>query len=232
MKKTFNWTKYLFETLSIFVAVLSAFTLNNWSQNRRDHKAEKEIIIEVKNAVQIDLRMIRNNKQEYLYSKKSCEYLMDLINNKPVNQDSIQKKYKSVFDNAIFFPNRTGYDGLVTKGLDIVEDKLLRTRVGYYYNYYFDVLIKLEEQEQTQAYKNYYFPINNILINNMQFNESGKLIEIKQPIHVSELDKKKLYTYLWMIKYNIDIKLNIYQHLEDQMLILEEHAKKAIKELD
>ena len=231
-KKDFSWVKYLFETLSIFIAVISAFTLNNWNQNRRDHKAEKEIVIELKNAVQIDLRTIRSNKAEYLYSKKSCDYLKNLINNKSVNQDSIQIIYKSIFDNAIFAPNKTGYDGLVTKGLGIVKDKLLRQRISYYYNYYFDILVKLEEHEQGQAHKNYYFPINNILIKNMRFNEAGELIEIKQPISISELDKKKLYSYLWMIKHNIEIKINIYQHLEDQMLILEKHAEKTIKDLD
>jgi len=229
--KTFSWTKYLFESLSIFIAVVSAFALNNWNQDRRDLRAEKEILIEVKNSVQIDLRTIRSNKSEYLYSQKSCDYLKDLIDGKPVNQDSIQKMYVSIFENAIFAPNKTGYDGLVAKGLDIIKDKLLRKRIGYYYNYYFDILIKLEEQEQTQPYKNYYFPINNILIKNMQFNDEGKLIAIKQPVLVSELDEKKLHTYLWMLKRNLKIKINIYQHLEDQMMIVEKHTKNTIKEL-
>ena len=53
--KTFSWKKYVFETLSIFIAVVSAFALNNWNLNRRDRVAEKEILIEVKNGIENDL---------------------------------------------------------------------------------------------------------------------------------------------------------------------------------
>ena len=228
----FNWKKYLFETLSMFIAVLSAFALNTWNQNRRDTEAEREILVEVENSIQIDLYTIRSNKSEYIYSKKSCDYLLDLINGKPVNQDSIQKKYLSIFENVIFSSNKTGYDGLVAKGLDIVKDKLLRKRIGYYYNYYFDILAKFEEQEQTQAHKNYYFPINNILINDMEFNEQGKLIKIKQPLHISELEKKKLYSYLWMLKHNVEVKIDIYEKLEEQLTIVGDQTKEVIKNLD
>ncbi|MCC7526191.1 MAG: hypothetical protein IT250_15280 [Chitinophagaceae bacterium] len=33
-----NWGKYAFEFLSIFIAVVSAFALENWGQERRDRK--------------------------------------------------------------------------------------------------------------------------------------------------------------------------------------------------
>lgn len=230
--KTFSWKKYVFETLSIFIAVVSAFSLNNWNQNMRDHTAEREILKEMKNAIENDINTLEHNKARYIFGKKSCAYLRDLIDNKPVNQDSIQDYYNSIFADPIFTANKTGYDGLVTKGLDILKDDLLRKRISYYYNYYFNILGKLEsENEQMQAYKNYFFPINNVLVGYMEFDDEG-LLEIKQPINISELDKKKMYSYLWNLESNKEYKITIYTHFIEQIKVVEEHITKTLEEMD
>ena len=94
--KTFSWKKYVFETLSIFIAVISAFSLNNWNQNRRDKDAEIGILKEVRNSIKNDLLTLKTNKEGYIFSRKSCSYIRDLIENKPVNQDSISFKYPAI----------------------------------------------------------------------------------------------------------------------------------------
>ena len=50
-----NWKKYTFEFLSIFIAVSSAFALNNWNDNRRDRNAERKILEEIYNGLEKDL---------------------------------------------------------------------------------------------------------------------------------------------------------------------------------
>ncbi|WP_298511863.1 hypothetical protein [uncultured Kordia sp.] len=232
-KFVFNWKKYFFETLSMFIAVVSAFALSNWSQDRRDSNAEREILKAVVSALNNDLITIENNKLGNIFAKKSCVYLRDLINNKPVNQDSIQDYYNNVFADFSFTPNKTGYEGLTSKGLDIIKDDLLRVRITYYYNYYFDVLTKIEEQnEAVQAFKNYFFPINNVLANYMEFNDKGELIEIKQPIEISELDKKKIYSYLWQLESSREFKIMIYTQLETQLKVVQQHVKTTLDEMD
>ena len=94
--KTFSWKKYVFETLSIFIAVISAFSLNNWNQHRRDKDAEIGILKEVRNSIKNDLLTLKTNKEGYIFSRKSCSYIRDLIENKPVNQDSISFKYPAI----------------------------------------------------------------------------------------------------------------------------------------
>ena len=48
-KRTYKLVKYTFEFLSIFIAVISAFALNNWNDNRRDRLAENKILTEIYN---------------------------------------------------------------------------------------------------------------------------------------------------------------------------------------
>ena len=53
--KRANWKQYGFEFLSIFIAVISAFALSNWNDNRRDHRAETKILTEIYNGLEKDL---------------------------------------------------------------------------------------------------------------------------------------------------------------------------------
>jgi len=231
--KTFSWKKYVAETLSIFIAVVSAFALNNWNLNRRDNIAEKEILIEVKNGIENELTAFAYNKAGNTVAKRACGYLRDLIDNKTVNQDSLEDYYHYAFTDFLFSANKTGYQGLQSKGLDIVKDKLLRKRIAYYYNYQFDVLTKTEEQsEKVQAFKNYFFPINDALAEYMQFNELGELIEIRQPINITEKEKKKLFSYLWQLEASRDYKIGLYTNYEDQLKIVQEHLKNTLENLD
>ena len=47
-----NWKEYGFEFLSIFIAVLAAFALNNWNENRRDKHTEHKILTEISNGLE------------------------------------------------------------------------------------------------------------------------------------------------------------------------------------
>jgi len=50
-----KWRNYTFEFLSIFIAVISAFALNNWNDNRRDELAETKILNEIVNGLHKDI---------------------------------------------------------------------------------------------------------------------------------------------------------------------------------
>ena len=53
MKKN-KWKKYIIEFLSVFVAVVSAFALTNWNDNRKSSHSEQKILTEIRNGISID----------------------------------------------------------------------------------------------------------------------------------------------------------------------------------
>ena len=59
--KKAKWKKYSFEFLSIFVALISAFALNNWNDNRKDSLAESKILLEILNGLEKDKKDIELN---------------------------------------------------------------------------------------------------------------------------------------------------------------------------
>ena len=60
MKKS-NWKKYVFEFLSIFIAVVSAFALTNWNDHRNNSASEQNILTEIKNGIALDTKDFQNN---------------------------------------------------------------------------------------------------------------------------------------------------------------------------
>lgn len=67
-----NFGRYTFEFLSIFVAVVSAFALNNWNDNRRDEYAAEKILLEIQHGLDKDLEDININIFGHQTGINSC----------------------------------------------------------------------------------------------------------------------------------------------------------------
>ena len=74
-----NWKEKGFEFLSIFIAVVSAFALNNWNQNRRDDYSENKILIEISNGLEKDLDDIKENISGHKRGISACKYFRNAL---------------------------------------------------------------------------------------------------------------------------------------------------------
>ena len=88
MKKSKNWSKFLIEFISVFIAVVFAFALNNWNDNRRDNNTEKKILSEISNGLKKDLDDIKLNISGHKEGVNACKYWRRIINNNEFSQDS------------------------------------------------------------------------------------------------------------------------------------------------
>ena len=72
MLESKNWSKFLIEFISVFIAVVFAFALNNWNDSRRDYNTEKKILYEISNGLTKDLDdIVTFPKLGQLLSKKN-----------------------------------------------------------------------------------------------------------------------------------------------------------------
>lgn len=79
-KRPKNWKKYAFEFLSIFVAVSSAFALNNWNDHRKDSKAENKILTEIMNGLVKDQLDANINLMGRKQGVVSCKFWRAIFN--------------------------------------------------------------------------------------------------------------------------------------------------------
>src|SRR5690606_37306824 len=140
---TINWKIYGMEFLSVFVAVISAFALNNWNDNRRNANSENKILTEISNGLHKDLADIDTNIKGHEWGITSCNYFRNIFTGKEVDHDSLMIYYQTLTRDFINLQNRAGYETLKSKGLELIKNDSLRRDIISLYEYDYTILRKL-----------------------------------------------------------------------------------------
>lgn len=221
-----EWRKYIIEFLSVFIAVISAFALNNWNDNRRDRNAEWNILEEIANGLQQDIKDIKLNVYGHDRGLRACVFWRKAINNEDIVQDSVEVYYQGLTRDFISIQNTSGYESLKSKGLEIIENDSLRSQIISLYEYDFSILKKFEEEyHENQFQKIYYKEFNEIISPSLVFDSIGKIEYVTIPIKISESDRRIFLTYLRKIEMNREFILRYYSGVEDKI-------RKVIKEIN
>ncbi len=227
--KQLNWKRYLLEFSSIFIAVISAFALNNWNDNRQDSKSEEKILWEIKNGIKLDIKDFNGNMYGHRQSLRITQRFRDLINNKPVNQDTIQRDYIILFRDYTPIINLSGYESLKASGLKIIKNDSLRFQIISLYDFYYDIILKVEDgYEEMRSFPNYFEPINTLLHEYMEFDDKGRFLRFNQPIRLSEKQKKEVLSYFWRLEVNRRYKLQRYNLIQEKMKQLKADIEKEL----
>lgn len=226
-----NWRKYIFEFLSIFIAVISAFALNNWNDNRNSKNTERKILTEIKNSIEIDVKDFKSNISGNKLSLRADEVFRDLIENKKISQDSIGLYYTALFRDYIPIINKSAYESFKSNNIKIISNDSLRLEIISLYDYYYSIIEALEyEVQEMQSYANYFSKINSMLFQYMEFNsQNGNLMVIKQPNKLTELQKKEILSYLWRIRNNRIFKLGRYETIIKEIKNVETNIGKELE---
>ncbi len=224
-----NWRKYTFEFLSIFVAVVSAFALNNWNDNRHNRNAENKILIEIYNGLEKDLNDIHLNEMGHKRGIEAVNYFRKLLAQKPVSSDSVMFYYLKLTRDFVSIQNTSGYETLKSRGLELIENDSLRTKIISLYEYDYNSLKKLEEDYyELQFHENYFKEINHSISQNFEFNEDNIFTGIKTPVEIEPGKKKILLTYLWKIHENRNFILQYYSQVKNKIEQLRAEIKNEI----
>lgn len=226
MKKR-SWKSYLLEFLSIFIAVISAFALNSWNENRRDHNAQTKILSEISNGLQKDIEDIHGNMMGHEKGIEACDYLRRLAWGETVSRDSIAQHFMRVTRDFVTIQNRSGYEALKSKGLEVVEDDSLRYAIIALYEYDFTTLQKLEEEyAEMQFYKSHFSALSTLLSPHFIFDQEGHPTNIKLPLKLTKSQKNDLLTRLLKIEANRRFILRFYSGIEKKI----ENINRMIRE--
>ncbi len=218
LRSQINYRRFTFEFLSIFIAVISAFALNNWNEDRRDRNAEQKILSEIRNGLEQDKLDIELNMYGHKIGLAACEFWRKVIQNEPVLLDSTAYKLLDLTRDFIAIQNRAGYESLKSKGLEIITNDTLRLDIIAIYEYDFATLKNLEEQyEELQFQRNYFRDFKEILGPSFKWNERGQLIGIQTPVNLTPEEKSVLMLNLWKIRANRTFALSYYQEVSSKI---------------
>lgn len=226
MNKKLNWGKYAMDFLSIFVAVIAAFALTNWNENRRDNEAATKILTEISNGLEKDLEDILINKGGHDTGIEACKYWRRVVLDQEVGLDSVNRYYFSLMRDYFSLQNNSGYETLKSKGLELVEDDSIRFEIISLYEYNYQALKIMEEEYfEMQFHQNYFDDFNAIISPNFEFDSKGNIAGLKTPIKMTAAEKNALLTYLWKIQVNREFILSYYNDVELKIQNLSKRIK-------
>lgn len=221
-----SWKNRGFEFLSIFIAVVSAFALNNWNENRRDAKSENKILIEIANGLEKDLNDIQSNKNGHQTGIEACNYIRNAMTDQDVDRDSLLNYYFQLTRDYISVQNIAGYETLKSKGMELISNDSLRLQIISLYEYDYNTLRKLEEEYyEMQFQANYFKEINRFIAPNFQFDSKENIMGINLPLVVAPTDKKILLLYLLKIQSNRHFILKHYSEIENRINEVHDHIE-------
>ncbi|MFK8045703.1 MAG: hypothetical protein AB8B72_09415 [Crocinitomicaceae bacterium] len=219
--------RMLFEFLSIFLAVISAYGLKNWYDYRRDANSEEKILIEIEKGLSKDLFDIKLNMMGHQLGLQSCKVFNKILQDDYTRKDSIEEFYSNLTRDFINVQNVAGYTTLKSKGLELVENDELRHEIISLYEYDYNTLRKFEEEyEEMQFHNSYFATINTILAPYMEFSSAGRLVDIQSPVEISETDRNILRSIILKIYSNRLFVLQFYKQLKFKL----KHLQNSIRQ--
>lgn len=201
--------------------------MDNWNENRKERLAESKILAEIHNGLEKDLEDININIFGHKEGLKATAFFKDVIGGKAVSSDSVLQHYISLTRDFVSIQNTSGYETLKSRGLELIDNDSLRTKIISLYEYDYNTLSKLEEEYyELQFQENYFEAINRAIAPHFIFNGDMNISGLRTPIQLPEDEKKILLACLWKIEVNRNFILNYYREVQNKV----EEAKRVIEE--
>lgn len=198
-----NFKKYLYEFLSVFFAVTFAFLLDRWNDDRKERLSEKTILTEIYNGLARDSIDLSNDSQTIKYNIQAISYFRRIVENVPVDPDSLATYYFLLTRDFLTVQNTSGYETLKSAGLEIVENDSLRRSIIDLYEVSYELHRKFTEEYDENKFMRYYFePINNAIAPHFIFDQAGNLLGLEQPVNLRQEEKNLVKSYLWKLQFN------------------------------
>lgn len=126
-----KWPEYLLEMIVITAGILGAFTLSNWSENRKSKEFEQEILAQVLANLTRDQQTLETIEASFNKAISSSD---KILSNEWPKQDSVKFWLGDVIQFDRFQPLTNAYEVLKSKGLSQITNRDLRFLLGTYYD--------------------------------------------------------------------------------------------------
>ena len=217
------------EIVLVVIGILIALSINNWNDQRKETKIENKILVEISNGLSQDLLDIKLNTKGHNDGLKAIGYWHKIFTNTQVDTDSISDYYQYLTRNFNSIQNKSGYESLKSRGLELIKDDSLRIQIIQLYEQDYSQVRKLEEEDfELKFHENYFKEINHHVSPNLIFDEQGEILSIQLPLNLTESEQKKMLSYLWKIKNERHLILYYNARLLQNVLRLQTNIEKKI----
>tara|TARA_R110002124_G_scaffold252236_4_gene417549 strand:+ start:14109 stop:14852 length:744 start_codon:yes stop_codon:yes gene_type:complete len=135
--KTGKYLKYAIgEIVLVMIGILLALQINNWKEESQNRRYENTMLKEVKKALVVDLKNIKNNIS-YLKKVKYSIHEITRMKNDSLNQQDSLYEHLDFIDGygANFIINKSPFKAIESSGLDRISNTEIRNALSKLYGY-------------------------------------------------------------------------------------------------
>jgi hypothetical protein len=145
--KTGKYFKYaLGEIILVVIGILIALQINNWHEVNKTNELETKILKELYVNLSADLKEPQSDLNFMDDINNACLSIEDYIKKFPSPNDTICKVFSSLRVTPHFDPNKSGYQLLQSKGVEIISNNSLRNSISLLYERSYPYYKRYEEE--------------------------------------------------------------------------------------
>ncbi|TXC75239.1 DUF6090 family protein [Luteibaculum oceani] len=225
--------RFIIELCSVFLGVTLAFALNRWNEEKKLRVTEEKILTEIKNGLELDISDTEVNISGHKAGIKAATTFLKLASGKEVQKDSLLISYHTLWRNFISIQNASGYESLKSRGLEVIRNDSLRYQIITLYDFYYEMIEKLEEEYSEMQYTEHYLPeMRPILHRHLMFDENGVLVGVKNRWWLYQSEQKLYFELLNRMIENRRFTIRIYKDIQKRIQLLVSQIDKELAKID
>ena len=131
--RTLNWRAAAGEVVLIVLGILIAMAASDWQNRRAARQTELAALRELHTALSEDLATLEAALSRYEDLDASVTSLLSHLRSGAPYSDSLDARFGSVYGFRSLDLNRAGYESLKSRGLDLISEDSLRSRIAGVY---------------------------------------------------------------------------------------------------
>lgn len=135
------------EIVVLIIGIYGAFELSNYGEDRARRRAEIDILKGCKTELMADLADIGVNMADLEKSRRALALLLEVLENDGSYHDSLSRHFNYTLLPIHFVHSTSSFEMLKAKGLDLVSNQTLRTRLVSLYDSQYDWFLQAESEE-------------------------------------------------------------------------------------
>ena len=113
------------EVVLVVFGILIALQIDNWNENQKLLRLEKEILGEIKNGLESDYETVSRAIEDHLVYINSQNIIVDWIDRKYPFHDSLVPHFKHTYWTTLFLPNDAQFESLKQFGVRNISKNLM-----------------------------------------------------------------------------------------------------------
>ncbi|MEB2780045.1 hypothetical protein U3A58_06550 [Algoriphagus sp. C2-6-M1] len=188
-----KWPEYFLEILVLIIGIYGAFELANYGENRARKRTELEILKGCRTELIADLKDININMEDLRKSQVAFDLILEVFENDGPYHDSLSWHFNHTLLPMHFVHSTSSFETAKSKGLDIISNAHLRTKLISLYDSQYDLFLQAEAEELAEVQ----YGMRHILSGRFEsgFNYDGSFAGKMVPLDFESLKKDQEYLY-------------------------------------